>query len=152
MPHAIRQGDIPGVQLRCDRRFDRRSEEIWAWLVEGDRLGRWIAEEVEARDEGWRFEGRDETGRRLSEELRELARDEGRRLVFVFERLDDDWENATRLILEVSETRPAELSIVQQGFERLSLSRCLTVWELYRRRWRTSLERLAAALDAESAL
>ena len=42
-------------------------------------------------------------------------------------------------------------TIVQRGFERLSLSRCLSVWELYRRRWRLALVRLAAAVEADSA-
>ena len=43
-------------------------------------------------------------------------------------------------------TRPTgcELDILQEGFEHLSLSTCLTVWEEYRRRWREAAARLAA--------
>jgi hypothetical protein len=33
--------------------------------------------------------------------------------------------------------------VLQQGFERLSLSVSLTVWESYRTRWRIALSRLA---------
>ena len=63
------------------------------------------------------------------------------------ERLDQDWKSATRLAFTVSPTDPAELSVVQDGFHRLSLSECLTVWEHYRRRWRTAFDRLAEAIE-----
>ena len=72
--------------------------------------------------------------------------DEERRWIALFERVDDDWESATRLTVEILGTGPVELSILQQGFERLSLSRCLTVWEFYRRRWRARLADLDSAL------
>ena len=41
-----------------------------------------------------------------------------------------------------------EVDVLQQGFQRLPLSSGLTVWESYRRRWRTALERLAAVVEA----
>ena len=54
-----------------------------------------------------------------------------------FERLDDGWQTATRLTFELTPRQGGcELSVLQQGFEHLPLSRCLTIWEAYRRRWR----------------
>ncbi len=70
-----------------------------------------------------------------------------RRWVLSFERLDDGWETATRLTFELTAVGGGcELSVLQQGFEHLPLSRCLTIWETYRRRWRRALDALAAEL------
>jgi hypothetical protein len=33
--------------------------------------------------------------------------------------------------------------VLQEGFEHLPLSECLTIWEAYRRRWRKALACLA---------
>ena len=57
---------------------------------------------------------------------------------------------ATELRLEIVDGEPPGLSVLQRGFERLSLTHCLSVWELYRRRWRAALERLARELAARS--
>ena len=38
--------------------------------------------------------------------------------------------------------------MLQQGFEHLPLSRCLTIWEAYRRRWREALARLAERAES----
>ena len=64
-----------------------------------------------------------------------------------FQRLEAQWPTPTRLIFELTpNTNGTELSVLQTGFAHLPLSDCLTIWETYRRRWRTALARLAAAL------
>ena len=45
---AIRQGDIPGVQLRRRRLLPVSVDEAWRWVTEADRLERWLADRVEA--------------------------------------------------------------------------------------------------------
>lgn len=151
MQQAIRQGDIPGVQLRRERHFDLPPGELWRWLTEPERMKRWLASEIELRsdgEDGWVLRGLDEAGGALIEVTRSVVQDEGRVWEAVFERQEDGWESATRLVLEITGDGPCELSVLQQGFERLNLSRCLTVWEFYRRRWRAALERLASAVEA----
>ena len=75
----------------------------------------------------------------------------GRCWALAFERLDDGWETATRLTFELTALdEGCELSVLQQGFEHLPLSRCLTIWESYRRRWREALAVLAAAVAEPS--
>jgi uncharacterized protein YndB with AHSA1/START domain len=145
MTEAIRQGDIPGVQLRCRQALPLAPDETWLWLVEPARLARWLADEAEV-----------EPGPRGSLALAGAggARERGttieyappRRWVFAFERLDAGWGAATRLALEVHpRTGGSELDVLQSGFQRLPLSIGLTVWESYRARWRSALARLAAA-------
>lgn len=113
-------------------------------------MARWLAAEVEADDQGVRLLSRAEDGSPLSERGRTLAIEDELLWIMAFERLDDGWESATELRIELSADDPCRLTVFQRGFERLSLSRCLSVWELYRRRWREALERLAAALQAGS--
>lgn len=147
----IRQGDIPGVQLRQERRLEATRDEVWRWLTEPELLERWLADEAEALEEGlggWRLSAVDEAGEPLLESGREESVEAGRRWVLVFERRQAGWESATRLVFELQGDAPCTLVVVQQGFERLSLSRCLSVWEFYRRRWRRALERLSTALAA----
>lgn len=159
MRHPIRQGDIPGVQLRYDKGFDLPPELLWLWLTEPERMSRWLSADVEPRAggaEGWILRDTDELGEPLIEEARRLvveeeAADEGRLWVAAFERKNEGWRSATRLSFEIWGDGPCELSVLQQGFERLSLSSCLTVWELYRRRWRLALDRLESALRSEGA-
>jgi hypothetical protein len=147
--HPIRQGDIPGVQLRCDRELPIPGWELWAWLTRTDRLERWLAESAWIEGDELRLESHFE-----AQPLRELGRTihrvEDRLWVLAFERLDDNWKMATELRLEVFDGQPARLSVLQRGFERLSLSHCLSVWEFYRRRWRAALDRLAGELPARS--
>ncbi len=148
---AIREGDIPGVQLRRRQGLALSPEGAWRWLVEPPRLALWLAEEaqMEPGPEGalllsgsgprvdppagpWRERGR--TLEILPPRLWVLA----------FERLDAGWPAATRLTLRLH-TAPGgcEVDVLQQGFQRLPLSVGLTVWESYRLRWRRSLARLA---------
>ncbi|HEX9944215.1 MAG TPA: SRPBCC domain-containing protein [Thermoanaerobaculia bacterium] len=148
---AIREGDIPGVQLRRRQGLAVSREEAWRWLVEPGKLALWLADEAELESgpEGtlllrgdtprvdppappWR-----ERGRTLDIVPPEVW-------VLSFERLDAGWPAPTRLTLRL---RPApdgcEIDVLQQGFQRLPLSVGLTVWESYRNRWRTALARLA---------
>ena len=148
MVEAIRQGDIPGVQLRCRRDLPADAATVWRWLTEPARLASWAGR---ARLEGG-LEGVLELARGEGEALvRERGRTvelaAGERWVLAFERLGDGWGSATRLTFEITDRgAECELSVLQQGFEHLPLSRCLTIWEAYRRRWRKALERLAAAV------
>ncbi|MDX1643218.1 MAG: SRPBCC domain-containing protein [Thermoanaerobaculia bacterium] len=148
----IRQGDIPGVQLRQERQLEAPRLEVWRWLTEPARLERWLAEEVEAlggSEPGWRLVGTDEVGAPLIESARQESLESGRRWVLVFRRDEAGWESATRLTFELAGDERCTLTVLQQGFERLSLSRCLSVWEQYRHRWRGALDRLEEALAVE---
>lgn len=151
MTEAIRQGDIPGVQLRRRKRFSGVGvEELWQWLTASGRLERWLAREATV-----------EPGPSGSIELRSVALErpevgdtvtfEPPRLwVLAFRR--DDWPVATRLELEITrDAEGAELSVLQNGFEHLPLSDGLTLWEAYRKRWTEALDRLEAALAQASA-
>jgi uncharacterized protein YndB with AHSA1/START domain len=148
---AIREGDIPGVQLRRRQALPLSREEAWRWLVEPEKLALWLADEAEV-----------EPGPQGSFLLRGSAprvdppagpwRERGRTVELdppglwglTFERLDAGWPAPTRLILRLHATPGGcEIDVLQGGFQRLPLSTGLTVWESYRTRWRTALARLA---------
>jgi uncharacterized protein YndB with AHSA1/START domain len=151
MREAIRQGDIPGVQLRRRQELALPPDEAWLWLVEPARLCLWLAEEaivgereILLQSPGTRGETRRERGRTL--EIVPAAV-----WVLAFEPLGAGWTAPSRLTLRL---QPApggcELDVLQQEFQRLPLSLCLTAWESYRARWRAALARLAAATAAAS--
>ena len=146
MVEAIREGDIPGVQLRCRRSLPVSVEQAWSWITEADRLPRWIAPEarVEQMAEGLlHIESLSEEGTVQREEATTLEISRPQRWVLAFRRLEAGWEVATRLTLELSPTpEGCVLSVFQEGFEHLPLSECLTIWEAYRRRWRALLIRV----------
>ncbi len=149
MQPPIRQGDIPGVQLRHERRLEISAAELWVWVSEPERLSRWLADSAEAHPDGapgCRLCSADVEGSEVMEDLRTIARDEGRLWVARFERHGDGWESATWVTLRIVGDEPCGLVVLQQGFERLDLSRCLTIWEFYRRRWRNAFDRLTAVL------
>ncbi|MEA2563301.1 MAG: hypothetical protein QOH06_4805 [Acidobacteriota bacterium] len=139
MTEAIRQGDIPGVQLRRRQVLAVSAEEAWRWLSEPERLVLWLAEQAEMTEgeltltgEGYRERGR--TVEIVPPKLWVLS----------FERLDSGWTSATRLTLRVHPLGSgSEVDVLQDGFQRLPLSACLTIWETYRRRWRDALSKLA---------
>ena len=142
MAEAIRQGDIPGVQLRRRQALAVSPEEAWRWLSEPDRLALWLADEA-AVTEGelsLKGEGYRERGRTIEIVPPKLW-------VLGFERLDSGWTAATKLTLRVHPLGTggggSEIDILQDGFQRLPLSACLTIWETYRRRWREALSKLA---------
>ena len=148
MIEAIRQGDIPGVQLRCRQELAAPAATAWRWLTEPELLASWAGRaRLDGGLEGTlelTSEGRDGTVR---ERGRTIESSPGRLWVLAFERLDDGWETATRLTFELTDAEGGcELSVLQQGFEPLPLSRCLTIWEAYRRRWREALTALARGI------
>lgn len=146
---AIRQGDIPGVQLRRRQDLALPPAEAWRWLVEPEKLVLWLAREAEV-DPGPGGEIR------LLVEEEPAWRERGRTVelappglwVLSYERLDCGWPAATRLTLRLH-AAPAgsQIDVLQDGFQRLPLSTCLTVWETYRLRWKEALTRLAAAMN-----
>lgn len=139
MTEAIRQGDIPGVQLRRRQALAVSAEEAWRWLTEPDRLALWLAGQAEVSEEELTL-----TGEGFRERGRTVEIVPPKLWVLGFERLDSGWTSATRLTLRV---RPlpsgSEVDVLQDGFQRLPLSACLTIWETYRRRWRDALGKLA---------
>ncbi|HEX7181983.1 MAG TPA: SRPBCC domain-containing protein [Thermoanaerobaculia bacterium] len=140
MSEAIRQGDIPGVQLRRRQDLALSAEEAWRWLAEPGKLALWLAREAEVDEGGFLLRGEDggrERGRTI-----EIA--PPKLWVLSFERLDAGWPAATRLTLRIHRTpEGSQIDVLQDGFQRLPLSIGLTVWEGYRVRWRTALARLA---------
>jgi len=147
MVEDIRQGDIPGVQLRCRQQLAATPEEVWKWLTEPGRLERWLAQRAEITPgpkASLLLESQDTGGEVYREQAQTMAWEPPSRWVLDFQRLDAGWTHATRLTLELT-PNPAgtDLSVLQTGFAHLPLSDCLTIWETYRRRWRTALSRLA---------
>lgn len=154
MVEAIREGDIPGVQLRRRQRLSLPPEAAWTWLTEPAKLSQWIAErvEIEAGPEATHphlhLSGTaprvDPPAAPWRERGRTFEIDPPRLWVLSFERLDAGWPAATRLVFHL---HPApggsEVDVLQQGFQRLPLSVGLTIWESYRTRWRTALAQLA---------
>ena len=141
MVEAIRQGDIPGVQLRRRQLIaEARPETVWAWLTEPSRLQQWLCEEatVAPGPAGGLLLGRGESRERG--ETREL--EHPRRWVLDFR--EEGWERSTRLTFELLDhIEGTELIVLQEGFQALPLSDCLTLWERYRKRWEEALARLA---------
>lgn len=143
MSEAIRQGDIPGVQLRCRRALRWTPEDTWPLLTEASSLERWLCGrvEVEATRAEWSQVPELEPGFKEVVSLTSSREPQG--LVLSLSR--PGWTVATRLEFELFEKPDGcELSVLHNGFEHLPLSLGLTVWETYRRRWRAALERLAA--------
>ena len=143
MAEAIRQGDIPGVQLRRRQALAVSADEAWRWLSEPERLTRWLSGQAEMTEE--MADGvLTLTGEGFRERGRTIEIVPPKLWVLAFERLDSGWTAATRLTLRVHPL-PAgsEVDVLQDGFQRLPLSACLTIWETYRRRWRDALTKLA---------
>jgi len=151
VPEAIREGDIPGVQLRRRQGLALPREAAWPWLVEPGKLALWLADEAEMeggaegsillRGSGPRVDPPPGPWRERGRTVELIS---GQVWVLAFERLDAGWPAATRLALRLLPTPGGcEVDVLQQGFQRLPLSTGLTVWESYRTRWRTALARLA---------
>lgn len=151
MSEALRQGDVPGVQLRCRRRLAAPLVEVWAWLTEPAKLSLWLARpEPQGASIGKVLELRspDESGELVCERAETLEIEPPRRWVLAWRRTDEPWPTSTRLTFELdSRDDECELSILQEGFAHLPLSDCLTIWEFYRRRWQTALDRLEKGIE-----
>jgi uncharacterized protein YndB with AHSA1/START domain len=143
MPEMIRQGDIPGVQLRRRQDLAITVEEAWRWLVEPDKLALWLAREaevVEGPGGSLLLTGTDGD----SERGRTVEVVPPRLWVMAFERLDAGWPAATRLTVRLHHAPGgSQIDVLQDGFQRLPLSAGLTIWEAYRLRWKNALQRLA---------
>ena len=154
MPEAIRQGDIPGVQLRRRQDLALTPEEAWRWLVEADKLALWLAREAKvAEGPGGALEltGTGDPGADDSGSWRERGRTvevvPPKLWIMAFERMDAGWNAATRLTVRLHRAPGGcQIDVLQDGFQRLPLSTGITVWEVYRRRWKNALARLAAAI------
>ena len=147
MAEAIRQGDIPGVQLRYRQDLSVSQGEAWRRLTSTSALESWLCDEATmAAEEGSELEwrGSPDLGPECVE-LGSIVAVEAPRLLVASIR-QPDWSAATRLRIELSATEiGCEVSVLQNGFEHLPFSDSLTIWEAYRRRWRAALERLAAS-------
>ncbi len=147
MVERIRQGDIPGVQLRYRHLLAGTPQEIWAWLTEVERQARWLAgrAELESELEGaLLLETTDPAGHTQHERLITVASHPPHQWVLDLQNLDGTWPVPTRVIFDLTATPDGtELSVLQTGFAHLPMSDCLTIWETYRRRWRTALTTLA---------
>lgn len=149
MVERIRQGDIPGVQLRCRQLLATPIQEAWAWLSETERQTLWLADRVELEPDSLQalvLESTDSQGDPQRERLVSITTDPPDKWVLDLQNLDGTWPVPTRVTFELTATPDGtELSVLQTGFAHLPLSECLTIWEAYRRRWRTALTALAAA-------
>ncbi|MDH3744244.1 MAG: SRPBCC domain-containing protein [Acidobacteriota bacterium] len=149
MVEAIRQGDIPGVQLRRRRLLPGTPpSEAWTWLVEPAKLQMWLCEraKVDLGPSG----GLELGSGGLSEETLEsgatLELEPPRRWILSFRA--EEWSVSTRLTLQLSPSGGGtEVMVLQQGFQALPLSDGLTIWEASRRRWEAALDRLAAVAE-----
>jgi uncharacterized protein YndB with AHSA1/START domain len=147
MPEMIRQGDIPGVQLRRRQDLAVPQEEAWRWLVEPDKLALWLGREAEVVEgPGGSLLLTSDAGERERGRTVEVV--PPRLWVMSFERLDAGWPAATRLTLRLHRIPGglpggSQIDVLQDGFQRLPLSAGLTIWEAYRLRWKNALQRLA---------
>jgi len=155
MVEQIRQGDIPGVQLRCRHLLAAPVHEVWAWLTETERQSRWLADRVELEsgsETALLLESGEPAGDSQRERLVSVTTDPTRKWVLDLQNLDGTWPVPTRVAFELTATPDGtEISVFQTGFAHLPLSECLTIWESYRRRWRTALTTLADLLASERA-
>ena len=150
MVEQIRQGDIPGVQLRYRHRLAAQPPDVWPWLIRPDLLGQWLSDEATAdpsSDSTVALETVAAGGTRTREQLTVVRAQEPDLLVLDLRDMDGGWPAATRITIELSgRDSESEVSVLQEGFSQLPLSECLTIWETYRRRWRVALARLASLL------
>jgi len=153
MVEAIRQGDIPGVQLRVRQVLPHSIDDSWRWITEPDRVTRWICDRIEPGKPSpsgptERWVTLEPDGASTTEVVHVVASQEPLKLELAFHQLS--WDVPTHIRFEVGRGAPgdiesSEISILHRHFERLPLSDGLTVWEHYRRRWRGALDRLARA-------
>ena len=147
MVEAIRQGDIPGVQLRVRQSLDAPADEVWEWVSDSGRLELWMGDRAEltpGSGGGLRVESRQEPAGPLIESAETLEWSPPARWVLSFRQEEREWKASTRVTIAVhGRGEGSELDILHGGFEQLSLSTCMTVWEEYRRRWRERARRLA---------
>ncbi len=144
MTEAIRQGDIPGVQLRCRQSLPVDVDAGWALLASATSQERWLCPRAIADPSpggAVEWTGNDEFADDAVERGETLVVDPPARWVLALRQ--PEWTVATRLEFELTPLKDGcELSVLHNGFEHLPLSASLTVWEAYRRHWRGALDRL----------
>lgn len=150
MVEDIRQGDVPGVRLRCRQQLAAPINVVWSWLTTTDLLERWLAQHVRPKPDS---AGSliltlvDEADAVCIAEAESLELEAPHRWVLSLQQTEPGWPVATQLAFElVATAEGCELSVSQSGFAHLPISDCLTIWESYRRRWRLALSRLAEAI------
>lgn len=150
MIEQIRQGDIPGVQLRFRQLIAAPPADVWPWLTEAARQIHWLAERCELEPgtrDVVRLHYTDADGFPQSERLATVAADPHRQWILDLQNLDGTWPVPTRVVFDLTAMPDGtEISILQTGFAHLPLSTCLTIWETYRHRWRTALSTLATQI------
>jgi hypothetical protein len=104
--------------------------------------------EVDLKSGGFlRLRRRDPEGETIVEDGRTVAIEPPTRWVLDWLQEGAGWEARTRLELGISSAPGGcELMVFQEGFQRLSLSTSLTVWEAYRERWTGALAVLVSTL------
>lgn len=150
----IRQGDIPGVQLRYRHLLAAPMQEAWTWLTETERQRRWLADRAEP-ESGTQavllLESADPAGSTQRERLVTVTTDPPRTWVLDLQNLDGTWPVPTRVTFDLTATPDGtEISVLQTGFAHLPLSDCLTIWETYRRRWRHALATLSQLIQTNT--
>lgn len=145
---GIRQGDIPGVQLRRRVEVPGASPAgLWAFWSEAERLSCWLADRARTEDGPppvWWLESDEPDGGVCREYAEVLEQLEPQRLVLGFRQLDAGWEAATKVTIECTRIETGcEVMVFQEGFQDLPLSSGLTVWERSRARWTRALAQLA---------
>jgi uncharacterized protein YndB with AHSA1/START domain len=150
----IRQGDIPGVQLR--RRVEipgRTPEQVWPFLLEPERQCRWVCDRSHLEPGPptvIRLESGDPSKGVLREYLEVAEQRQPKRLVLGWRELEAGWTAATKVTIEVEgSANGCEVMVFQEGFQKLPLSSGLTAWESARRRWARALARLVRLVGSE---
>ncbi len=152
---GIRQGDIPGVQLRRRQLvLGMTPAGLWPHLAEPVKLSQWLADRVRSEPGPpvvFRLET-DQPNDSAREEYAEVVEwSPPRRMVLGFRELHADWRSATSLTLELHPVaQGCEVMVFQEGFQQLPLSLGLTVWERSRLRWTAALGRLAQLAELAS--
>ena len=154
MIEQIRQGDIPGVQLRYRHEFSCAPTEIWPWLTEVNYQSRWLADRAEDLADppgAILLESHVADGAAMRESISTVAIDPPNRWTLDLKNMDGSWPTPTRVEIEVTAVaRGTEVSILQTGFAHLPLSDCLTIWEAYRHRWRQALSALETQIETSN--
>ena len=155
MAEQPRRGDVPGIQIHVVRSFAASRDSVWPQLASSEGLERWLADRAQVdlgADGGLLLERLRADAAPMVERGRTRLLDPGRSWHLDLGRDDPLWEGTTDLELNLRDTPGGcRLEVFQEGYQRLALSSCLTIWEEDRRRWWASLGRLAEILSSPSA-
>jgi uncharacterized protein YndB with AHSA1/START domain len=154
MAEEIRQGDIPGVQLRYRHHLTTTPEIAWSWLTRLEKQSLWLADRATpdpSTTSTVLLESVDSSGRSTKEKLVPVRAVAPHRWIVDLQDLDGTWPVPTRVEFELTpSSEGTEISVLQKGFAHLPLSDCLTIWESYRRRWRHALASLSHLIQNDT--